>query len=418
MRCQLCLVASLASGCSFTKNPATSGGGDDDANPIDGLRVDVVEFDAPAECSMWQPHNFVACSIPAPSGGLDLTAGTWTFSTDSGSLIDPTGIVTTPANKPITQTDSSIAYLISIASLNVEAGATLQVIGAEPLIVASWDTIMVSGTIDVGSTATRAGAGSSPQPECAITPWSTTAGLTAMLGQDEVPSTGGSGGGGGGALNGNGGGGGSGDSPEASDGGFGGVGTSAPALVRGGCSGANSGKAGPGDMGNPNAISVGGSGGGAVELAAKTSAVITGEVLAGGAGGGGSPAGSASGGGGGGAGGLLAFDAPTIFFTGATIAANGGGGGASGGFAETGNGGQDGQPSATQAAGGGAPVSACAEAGQLGGAGSIPNGATSTNHVFACGGSGGGGGVGFVLTWGLVTKSAATISPVDMPGPS
>ncbi len=410
------MVASLASGCSFTRNLGPTSG--DDTNAIDAQRVDVIELDAPAECTMWSPHNFVACSIPAPSSGLDLTAGTWTFSTDSGALTDPTSASTTPANKPIMQSDGSTAYLISIASLNVEAGATLQVIGAEPLIVASWDTIMVAGAIDVGSTATRVGAGSSPQPQCAVTPWSTTPGATAMLGQDEVPTTGGSGGGGGGALDGSGGGGGSGDSPEASDGGFGGVAVSAPAIVRGGCSGANSGKAGPGDTGDPNAISVGGAGGGAVELAAKTAIAITGRVLGGGGGGGGSPLGSASGGGGGGAGGLLAFDAPAIAFTGATVAANGGGGGASGGFAETGNGGQDGQPSGVQAMGGAAPASACAEAGQLGGAGAIPNGASSTNRVFACGGSGGGGAVGFILTWGVVTKVAATISPADMPGPS
>ncbi len=417
MRCQLCLVASLASGCSFTINRVSGGG--DDTTPIDAARVDVVEFDAPAECSMWKPHNFVACSIPAPSGELDLTAGVWTFSTDSGALTDPTNVVTTPANKPITQTDGSTAYLISIASLNVEPGATLLVTGAEPLIVASWDTITVAGTIDVGSSGVRVGAGSSPQPQCRTTPWSTTAGTTAMLGQDEVPTTGGSGGGGGGALDGNGGAGGTGDNPQSAVGGFGGVAISAPAIVRGGCSGANSGKAGPGDTaGDPNAISVGGAGGGAIELAARTAVAITGMVLAGGGGGGGCPLGSASGGGGGGAGGLLAFDSPGIAFTGATIAANGGGGGASGGFAETGNGGQDGQPSAVRAAGGAAPASACAEAGQLGGAGNTPNGASSANTVFACGGSGGGGGVGFVLTWGTVTKAAATISPVDMPGPS
>ena len=162
MRWQLGLFASLACGCSFTKNPVNGGG--DDTSPIDAQRVDVVEFDAPAECTLWNPHNFKSCSIPAPGDGLDLTAGTWTLSTDSGVLTSPANVMTTPVNKPLTQGDGSTAYLISIPSLTVEAGATLQVIGAEPLIVASWGSIMIAGTIDVGSTAARVGAGRARSP--------------------------------------------------------------------------------------------------------------------------------------------------------------------------------------------------------------------------------------------------------------
>lgn len=361
-----------------------------------------------ALCTTWIPRHFDACAIPPPSQPLDLT-GDWTFDTDTGMLTPSVGVAIMPAGTKITQAGGIDAYVVSLEGLAIEANGTLRVIGSMPLIVASWQQIQIAGSIDAGSTPAQPGAGANPASECDLALVT-----SAQPGQIAV-STGGSGGGGGGAFGGRGGHGGIGDNPQGPLGGAGGAVRAAPTIVIGGCSGAPSGQAGPGDTGDPTAVSVAGIGGGALQLTARVSITITGRVLASGGGGGGAPAGSAAGGGGGGGGGFLGFDAPAIGWNGATIAANGGGGGSSGPFAGVGVVGQDGQPSATQAAGG--TATSCAEAGMVGGADITPDGADSTNPLYSCGGAGGGGGVGFVLTWGdLATTGSPMISPPAQPG--
>ena len=394
LACCLCLAA-----CSYHPGAAgtATGSGDGGFPPLpDGA-------DAPAVCATWHPHHFDPCMIPAPSTGLDL-AGAWTFSTDSGELTGPSSLPA-PAGGPLTQTDGTMAYIISIQSLTVEPTGSLRVIGGKPLIVASWGDIAIDGSIDAGSTAGQAGAGSSPS-ECTATGVGT--------GVNAAPS-GGSGGGGGGGFHGTGGTGGTGDNPACCAGGAGGGAITTPTVVIGGCTGGASGQAGAGDPGAMTAISTGGAGGGAIQLTSMTKVTVSGTVTSGGEGGGGAPTGSACGGGGGGAGGFVGFDAAMIDLDGATIAANGGGGGGSAPFAGTGAPGQDGQPSATQATGG--AMSTCSEAGMLGGAGATLDGASSTNMVVSCGGAGGGGGVGYILTWGAATTAGATISPPVQAGP-
>ena len=381
----------LVTGCAFHKGNAL-------VEPPDAPDVDVA-VDV-SLCTTWMPRHFDACTIPAPTGPLNIS-GDSTFNTDTGMLD-----ATTPAGASITQASGPDVYVLSVDGVTIEATGTLHVIGSKPLIIASWQAASVAGTIDAGSSAMQIGAGSNPAT-CSAT--------AAQPGQIAV-STGGSGGGGGGGFGGHGGHGGTGDNPQGPLGGAGGASQSVPRVVIGACSGAASGAAGPGDSGDPNATSPGGAGAGAIELASRVSIAITGHVRAGGAGGGGAPTGSAAGGGGGGAGGYLGFDAATISFDGATIAANGGGGGGSAPFAGTGMAGQDGQPSAAPAAGG--PLSTCSEPGMAGGAGATPDGASSANPVESCGGAGGGGGVGFVLTWGTVTQSGTpTISPAAQAGP-
>ena len=389
--------------CSF--HPASLGGNGGTGSDASMIIDHPDGADAPADCAMWHAHHFNACAIPAPSDGITISGAT-TFSTDTGSF---TGSVTaTPAGGGITQSDSTTAYLISIQSLAITSTGSLRVIGAAPLVVASWGDIDVMGSIDAGSTAGQAGAGANPA-SCTAT--------KAMVGVNAV-SSGGSGGGGGGGFNGMGGNGGIGDDPKCCAGGSGGGMVAKPTVVLGGCAGAISGQAGSGDLLNdPTAISTGGAGGGALQLTSKTKiTILNGTITSGGEGGGGAPDGSACGGGGGGAGGFLGFDAPMIEFDGATIAANGGGGGGSAPFANTGAAGEDGQESAAQATGG--ALSTCSEAGMLGGAGAQMNGGSSTNPLESCGGAGGGGGVGYILTWGMLMKSnAPVVSPMDQPGP-
>ncbi|HEY1555737.1 MAG TPA: hypothetical protein VGF94_12955 [Kofleriaceae bacterium] len=401
-------VCACLAACSFRHGGAVSGDGGGGGGP-DASNIHPDGADAPAECATWHPHHFDACAIPAPSDGIDLD-GAWTFSTDTGMFVGSGPTAITPAGGNLVQLDGPTAYLISIESLKIETTGSLRVIGAEPLIVASWDTIEVDGKVDAGSTsAGMAGAGADP-PACEA----------AAQGQTGV-STGGSGGGGGGGFQGNGGHGGTGDMPPGPLGGAGGTALAAPSVVLGGCAGAPSGEAGSDpSASDPTAAAVAGLGGGALQLTARTAITITGLVLTGGAGGGGAPLNSACGGGGGGAGGFVGFDGPSITFTGATIAANGGGGGGSAPFGlggvNAGQPGQDGQPGMGAAMGGAA--SSCSEAGMKGGAGPMHDGASSANPIEACGGAGGGGGVGYILTWGTVaTSGGSMISPAAQPGP-
>ncbi|HTR50664.1 MAG TPA: hypothetical protein VMJ10_08150 [Kofleriaceae bacterium] len=362
-------------------------------------------IDAPsAICGSWHAHHFSPCAIPAPNGPLDVT-GSWQLSTDTGlvmSLDASTVPSAPPSGAVLVQSSSSVeAYLISIASFTVGSTGSLRVVGTRPLIVASWSTIEIDGTIDVSSTTTQSGAGSDPGPFC----------TGARQGQTGV-ATAGSGGGGGGGFGGAGGSGGTGDNPPSALGGAGGSALATPTTVFGGCSGAPSGLAGPGAA-DPNAFSAGGAGGGAIQLTALDSIHVSGVINAGGAGGGGAPNDTSCGGGGGGAGGFIGFDAASIAL-GGVVAANGGGGGGGAPFAGTGSPGQDGQPDAVPAMGGAA--SSCSEAGMVGGAGTMIDGASSTNPVEACGGAGGGGGVGFVLLWG-VSVPGGVISPTAIAGP-
>jgi hypothetical protein len=321
--------------------------------------------------------------IGAPSGAMDLADASYTYNTTTGTLADSGGNPITHANIQIDQAGQA-AWLMNVQSFTLHAGSTLRVVGDKPLIIASWDTIDVSGTIDA----------SNPGALC----------NAASAGQTGV-TTGGSGGGGGGAFGGDGGAGGIGDSPPGPMGGAGGAHVDAPHIVRGGCNGAVSGKAGPGDSGNPNAVSAAGTGGGGIQITAQHALSVSGKVLAGGSGGGGAPSGSAAGGGGGGSGGYIGLEGLTVTL-GGVIAANGGGGGASAAFVDTGTGGQDAQPSANPA--NGAPHQ-CTGTSDGGAGGTTGNGAAVTGNN-SCGGGGGGGSTGFVLTFGT-TSATGTVSP-------
>ncbi len=410
------LLCALA-GCGFhgrgLLGPADDGGFDA-AIPIDGppLLVDgaadgpvaigdaIGMPDAEAACLAWtpRPRHFDPCAIGVSEAALDLAAsGTYIFDTTTNTLKDPGGISILVTATTLPQTAPPMVSILDTGEFHLAGAATLRVIGPNPLIIASWSTIMVDGTIDVSSNAGGLGGGASSGACNAAQP-----------GTDDALNTGGSGGGGGGALHGNGGKGGPGDSPTQNPGGNGGMVATLPHVVRGGCSGAASGKAGTGDAANPNVTSPGGAGGGGLQLTARTSVAVSGKLHAGGQGGGGSVNGSANGGGGGGSGGYLGIEAPMITVSG-TLAANGGGGGGSNMFSGTGAPGSDGTANATAAPGGAA--SGCSLAGASGSASANLDGAPAGTTIETCGGGGGGGGAGYVLLFSNQSAGTGTFSP-------
>ncbi len=345
--------------------------------------------DAPAsiDCASWPaPRHFQPCELPPPSGPLALDAGEHVYDTTAGTLTGPSSA--TVASKLV-----AAGRVISIDRLAIAPGAKLRVVGAYPLIVASWGAIDVGGELDASSGPAARGAGANP-PACAA--------HAATPGQDDDA---GASGGGGGGFQGAGGRGGIGD---AGNPGAGGAGVAAPLLL-GGCPGN---RGGHGDQANGGA---GGAGGGAVQLTARLSITIAGKVHAGGAGGGGAT-GSNGGGGGGGSGGMVGLESPSITVSaGAVLAANGGGGG-QGADAAAGGNGQPGAPDTTRAAGGtGGDGTSAGGVGSGGAALTGAPGIDDDDH----GAGGGGGGAGYIviksataqLDPGAKVSPAATILP-------
>src|ERR1051326_5539278 len=95
------------------------------------------------DCHSFSSQFFSACSIPPPGDALVLDQpGTYTYNTDFATLMDP---ASTPTHPPA-QSPAG-ALLISVAPLTIAHGTTLRVVGAKPLLVASWSKITVDGVI-------------------------------------------------------------------------------------------------------------------------------------------------------------------------------------------------------------------------------------------------------------------------------
>ena len=355
-------------------------------NVPDDVPGDTARFD----CTQWtpKPQHFEPCDIPQPTESLELTMGIYTYNTDNGVLTDPVGGTSTPTNQMIAS-----GMLISVDNLTIATGSTLRVIGAAPLIVASWTDIEVIGNIDAGSTLLEAGGGANPATECAA--HAPTPGMA-----------GGAGGGGGGGASFQGAGGNGGDGDNNAQNGTGGVPVAAPLLL-GGCRGADG---GAGNVpGGP-----GGSGGGAFQLTARAAITIGGQLTAGGAGGAaGQTNDDGGGGGGGGAGGMIGLEGATIAINTAAIVATNGGGGGEGGDNDPAQAGTDGTATATRAPGGNQNTGGNGGAGSggitlTGGVGGADNGAGG-------GGGGGGGAAGFITVRSpAVTKGTLpVISPAE-----
>ncbi len=363
-----------------TQGYCVLGGNDIDAAPTPDTTPAI-------DCTTFPARHFEACKIPPPTGDFSLmTPGIYTLDATTGSVLAPGGSSSLPATVLVAS-----GRVVSVSSVKIGPGVTLRVIGGQPLILASWGTIEIAGTIDASSTGpTSLGAGANPAG-CAT--------HAAVKGQD---AGGGAGGGGGGAFQASGGRGGVGD---IGNGGPGGTPIVAPVLL-GGCRGAigGTGSSAPGD---------GGDGGGAVQLTARLSITIagTGTIHAGG--GGGQPAGPSGDGGGGGAGGsggMVGLEAPMLdIAAGGVLAANGGAGGEGGGNMGTGGTGQAGQPSAVRAQ---CPDSGSGGNGGIGSGGLVLAGGGGGNDT--SGGGGAGGSAGFI-TLKATTRNVDALAIVSPP---
>jgi hypothetical protein len=412
-----CVVLACVVGCKFS--PPTD-------KPIDaGDAMDVPPDVPPDVCMMWDPEHFDPCVVGGPQEppAFEVAASPYTYdtTTSGGVLTDRNGLVLATSDVVVTQSDNTVVALWNLASLDLPADIAINIIGTKPLIIVSWDTLAVGGTLDAGSHTAEIDADAGIDSTVQLGAGASSAICTNLAGgpgTDGVLS-GGSGGGGGAGFKGTGAVGSIGDAGSGNTAGGSGGMALVPTVIRAGCAGGASGKAGTGNVVPPataDSLANPGSGGGALVLAARNSITIhaTGNVLAGGGGGAGAPTGSACGGGGGGSGGFVGLDATTITVAAmGVVAANGGGGGGSAGFLGQGNKGMDGVASNMRAQGGMAiPGPDCGERGGRGGAGPIVAINGETNALTdGCGGGGGGGGAGHVFVWSSALASTGTISP-------
>lgn len=309
---------------------------------------------------------------------LDVPPGMRSF---SGSRTLETGMVGPAACTTIVAQPSGPSLcVVASTGIFVDAGATLRVVGPNPLVLIG-ELIDIRGTLDASGHRGIAGApaipGAGAQPECA----GHSSGVDGELGDA-------GGGGAGGSFGGPGGNGGQGNGGP--PGGVSGP-IVTPSVLLGGCPGMRGGHGSNGGIGSGTmGGGPGGPAGGAVYAIATTGIQVNGTISASGGGGGGGGPGmfSGGGGGGGGAGGLIAFDAPLVLVAG-SLHANGGGGGGGNGAAmsEVGEAGAE-------------PVTPLASA--LGGQGG--------------GGGGGDGGRGFALQiapcWAVSAKVRPAVAVV------
>lgn len=279
------------------------------------------------------------------------------------------------------QGDGSELLIVALDGLRIEAGGSLRVTGARPLVIVSTDEVRVDGTIDVGAQGREPGAGAG-STECAAD----LDGQTRSAGVLRAGSGGGGGGhgtpGGAGARI---------DLDDVSIPGGLDNGTDLLSPLRGGC---------PGGRGGHDQLAAGGGagggGGGAIQIISATSIRIDtdGTISAAGGGGGGASTVSA-GGAGGGSGGAILLEAVEIEQSG-VLAVNGGGGGEGSRGGPPGGQGADGALRSDDPADGGVDGS--------GGGGDGGKGATRTaqaeggkvgrHSTIAAGSGGGGGGIG------------------------
>jgi hypothetical protein len=391
------LLALAASGCRSLlgiEDPARG-----DAGP-DGF----------AACATWHPEGFDPCALTIAAASLSLDGPAYVYNSAVGALYDASQQTVLQSGQTIMQADGAMVAVLSIGRLTVTPAARLQIVGPRPLLIVSWSSIVVDGTIDAGSHLEV----TNPQAHIVqlVLGAGANQGCGVEVGQDglDATATGGSGGGGGGGFHGAGGPGGRGGGASGVPGGTGGQ-PGALAGMRGGCPG---GASGAGMIATPptqGSRALGGAGGGAIRLVAYDTIGVRGTISANGSGGAGAPTNSACGGGGGGSGGYIGFEAPIVAL-GGTITANGGGGGGGGGASGAGNDGGDGVAGTAPAPGGPIAASGCGQAGGVGGAAATLDGTAAANADTCGGGGGGGGASGFIeITSPDYIAGAGTMSP-------
>ena len=343
-------------------------------------------------CTTWSfmPKDFDPCAIAAPEEPPTLFTGIYVINSDTGVMNGPSVV-----NKQLAYKDVGGIGVVSFTNLVLQSNASFRGEGTKPLVIVSWGSMQIAGSIDVSSNPNNMpGAGADPA----------TCGTS--FGSMGVAQAGGDGGGGGGGFGANGGRGGNGNN-VATTGGMAGVARGLPAKIEGGCRGGN---APVGDGGTPGKA---GKGGGGVALVAKEMLALTGVVHAGGSGGtGGSQ--SQSGGGGGGSGGMIRLEAAQLVFeAGAIVAANGGqgGGGCDGSAAGPGASGLAGVAEAAQGNSQGAGTDG-------GGGGHLARPTGNPASTSSEGGGGGGGGLGYIVYKGHTSATGigeVTASPPAQP---
>ncbi len=339
----------------------------------------------------YEPSNISQTTLEAGVGALTLPSGPSTIDTVAGTISNaggsllPTGAVFTA----VPQTDAPTLGVFALASIAIEEGAEVTVVGANALVFAVNGKVSIAGQLNASARDNVAGPGGFngglEDNENGLGPGG---------GQSAVNNTGG---GGGGYLA-TGGAGGAGDNNN-TPGPAGTVyGTEGLSPLLGGSGGA---RGAGGDGG------IGGGGGGAVQISSRESITITatGAIFAGGAGGTGGD--NDDGGGGGGAGGAILLEAALVDLTG-SLSVNGGGGGAGANSATVGLDGQDASLSSSAATGG-----VGAGNGGTGGNGGAGEAAAGSVGATAADGGGGGGGSGgrMLIRTRSPAKLTGTVTP-------
>lgn len=318
----------------------------------------------------YTPSNFDPAMYPGPHLDWTIAGGdTCVIETGTPGSAIGCGLPSTSYNR-VTMIDGSIALMVAVNDLRLEAGGNLVVYGDAPVIVAVYGSAVIDGQVDADALGGYPGAG-------AIANCPNGQGRSGGLARN---NRGGGGGGAGFALSGgNGGSASSGSGPGGMAGLIDGDATLIP--LRGGCSGGDG--AGPGGGR--------GAGGGAIQISASGALVLAGRINAvgGGGDGGGIPRG---GGGGGGSGGAVLLEGGALSITEtATIAVPGGGGGEGGDNQNNGESGRSGSISQVIISEGGDGQSFGGDGGDGGGLNqsALPGG-NGTNEA----GGGGGGSAG------------------------
>jgi hypothetical protein len=342
------LMALAAAGCSFHTSNSTPTDGKVDGKPIDGRMIDAPP-DAPPDAprqdfgtGTWAVH----VDLPVPTNTFTLPM---MINTDAASTDCMNNVHWVDASQP-----TSVCFIVA---QDINTNMTVNVRGANPLVLVATNSITIGNDVDVASHRSQPNGPGANAAACG----SPGSGANRNMG---------AGGGAGGSFVTKGGDGGHGDSGQASPG----TATAAlgtPTILQGGCPGSSGGN---GDQ-NSGAV---GAGGGALYMVAGTSITISATGLVNASGAGAGAGGHHAGGSGAGTGGMIVLYAPAITAAGKILA--NGGGGAGGGNGGNGTNGMD------EAIG--MPLAA-----PPGGQGPGGNGGNGfTQGIMAAGGGDGGGG--------------------------
>lgn len=367
-------------------------------------------------CRRLRAANVDAAPIFAAALDTLTLASTATIDTSSGEIKDGATTIRAAGSEgsavggvywaSVAQGSGGKLALFGVKRLELKAGATVTILGAQGFVLYATEGATVAGSLLAPAKGSQGGPGGGAGGTSDGKPGATCGGGEGQGGGWGNGGSTGDGGGGGGGYKATGGAGGDSDYPPTPKGGAGGASNGEASLspLRGSCGGGAGGGPGQGPGG------YGGGGGGAIQLSVNGALEVTGSISAPGGGGEGAHEGAA--GGGGGSGGAILLQAITLDLTAASVLAANGGGGGSGAYGpgQTGAPGESGQASATPAKGG-AGGGAYGGAGGAGGAGADESGKPGAKEA---NGGGGGGSVGRIAIVAKTSTLAGVASPADV----